>query len=156
MITSEQLSQEELTMADILHQFLIKAPAQQVYQAMATPAGLDAWWTKRCVGEPAEGAEYEFWFGPEFDWRGVVTRCALNQELEWKITSADTDWEGTRVGFRLQEQAGVTAVNFYHRDWQTENDHFRISSYCWASYLRLLKRHVEYGETVEYEKRDEA
>jgi len=143
-------------MADILHQFPIKASARQVFQAMATPAGLDSWWTKRSIGEPVEGAEYEFWFAPEYDWRGVVTRCALNQELEWKITLADADWEGTRVGFRLQEQAGVTTVNFYHRDWATANEHFRISSYCWATYLRLLKRYVEQGEVVAYEKRDEA
>jgi Activator of Hsp90 ATPase homolog 1-like protein len=29
----------------------------------------------------------------------------------------------------------------------------KISSYCWAMYLRILKRYVEFGEEVPYEKR---
>ncbi len=143
-------------MTDILHQFPIKASAQRVFQAMATPAGLDTWWTKRSAGQPAEGAEYEFWFAPEYDWRGIVTRCAAEQELEWKITRADADWEGTRVGFRLRETNGVTTVNFYHCGWAEANEHFRISSYCWATYLRILKRNLEHGEFVPYEARDAA
>jgi hypothetical protein len=31
--------------------------------------------------------------------------------------------------------------------------HYRTSSFCWAMYLRLLKRYVEHGEVVPYEKR---
>ncbi|MCH8956850.1 SRPBCC domain-containing protein, partial [candidate division KSB1 bacterium] len=33
------------------------------------------------------------------------------------------------------------------------NEHYRVSCYCWAMYLRLLKRYVEHGETVPYEDR---
>ncbi|MFN0122004.1 MAG: SRPBCC family protein [Blastocatellia bacterium] len=143
-------------MADIQHQFPVRASAARVFAAMATPAGLDAWWTKRSAGEPVAGAEYEFWFPPEYDWRGVVTRCVPNAELDWEITRADADWQGTRVGFRLREAGGVTTVSFHHSGWATPNEHFRISSYCWATYLRLLKRYVEHGEIVAYENRDTA
>jgi hypothetical protein len=48
---------------------------------------------------------------------------------------------------------GKTAVNFYHTGWPQKNEHYKISSYCWAMYLRILKRHLEYGESVPYEKR---
>ena len=34
-----------------------------------------------------------------------------------------------------------------------KNDHYKISSYCWAMYLRILKRYVESGEEVPYENR---
>ncbi len=52
------------------------------------------------------------------------------------------------------EQRGeVTQVRFEHTGWPVANDHYRISNYCWAMYLRLLKRYVEAGEVVPYEKR---
>jgi hypothetical protein len=57
------------------------------------------------------------------------------------------------VGFLLEEKAGVTEVHFHHRGWPLANEHYKTSSYCWAMYLRLLKRHVERGELVPYEDR---
>jgi uncharacterized protein YndB with AHSA1/START domain len=143
-------------MADILHDFPISAPAARVFAAIATPAGLDAWWTARAAGQPEVGAEYVLWFGPEHDWRAVVTRCARDAEIEWRLTRADRDWTGTRVGFQLEERGGVTQVRFSHRGWPQANDHHRTSSFCWAMYLRLMKRHVETGERVPYAQRLDA
>jgi hypothetical protein len=66
------------------------------------------------------------------------------------------DWIGTRVGFVLSEQNGSTNVEFYHTGWNGKSEHFKISSYCWAMYLRLLRRYVELGEIIEFEKRNDA
>ncbi len=140
-------------MADIFHQFPIKASSKQVFQAISTPAGLDTWWTKRSAGNPEEGAEYELWFDPAHDWRAIVSRYAPNKEFELRMISAHEDWQGTRVGFLLNEKAGVTEVRFHHSGWPESNDHYRVSCYCWAAYLRLLKRYVEHGEVVPYEGR---
>jgi hypothetical protein len=57
------------------------------------------------------------------------------------------------VGFELEEAGGETQVRFHHLGWPAANDHYRISCYCWAMYLRILKRYLEYGELVPYEKR---
>ena len=140
-------------MPDIYHDFPISAPAARVFQAMSSPAGLDEWWTKRSSGKPAVGAEYELWFGPEYDWRGKVTRCVPNSEFELEISRAHKDWNGTRVGFRLTEKNGSTTVRFHHLNWPEGNEHYRISCYCWAMYLRILKRYLEHGESVPYERR---
>jgi len=140
-------------MPDIFHNFPVNAPAQKVFEAIATPAGLDTWWTLRSKGEPIAGTTYELWFGPEYDWRGVVTKCTPNVEIEWKLSVADKDWKKTRVGFHLEELNGVTHVRFYHTGWKEDTPHYRISCFCWAMYLRLMKRYVEFGEVVEYEKR---
>ena len=140
-------------MADIFHHFLIKASRSKVFQAISTADGLDVWYTKRSSGKPVEGAEYKLWFGPEHDWRAVVSRCVADVEFELQMTSADKDWEGTRVGFHLEGKDGVTQVRFHHLDWPDANEHYRISCYCWAMYLRLLKRNVEHGEFVPYEDR---
>ena len=142
-------------MADISHHFPIKAPLGQVLQAVSSPEGLDTWWTKGSSGEPQEQSEYTLDFGPEHDWRAVVTR-SVDTEFELELTRAQEDWLGTRVGFVLEEQDGTTHVRFHHLGWPEANQHYHGSCYCWAMYLRLLKRYVEHGEIVPYESRLDA
>ena len=140
-------------MADIYHDFPIRASLERVYEAVSTPRGLDSWWTRRSSGQPEEGAEFELWFGPEYDWRARVTRVVSPSEFELQMTKADSDWLGTRVGFRLDGLVDTTQVRFYHTGWPTPNEHWRVSCFCWAMYLRVLRRHLEHGEDVPYEMR---
>ncbi len=143
-------------MADIAQYFPIKASARKVFLAVSAPSGLDAWWTKRCSGKPEEGAGYELFFGPGYDWYAQVSRCVPDREFELKLLEAQEDWQGTRVGFVLEEKNGLTQVAFHHLGWPEANQHYRVSCYCWAMYLRLLKRYVELGEIVPYEQRLDA
>ncbi len=143
-------------MPDIVHQFPIKAPLEEVFKAVSTPAGLDAWWTLTSLGKAARGEVYELGFGPEYDWRASVSKCTPYSEFELKITHAQDDWLNTVIGFQLKEKNGAAEVLFYHKGWPENNDHYRISSYCWAMYLRLMKRYVENGEVVEYSNRLDA
>jgi uncharacterized protein YndB with AHSA1/START domain len=140
-------------MPDIFHDLIIQAPVARVFQAVSTPPGLDQWWTKRSTGAPSVGAEYELWFGPEFDWRARVTKASPPDAFELEIAGAGADWTGTRVGFRLEQGDAATKLRFYHIGWPRLNEHYRISCYCWAMYLRVLKRHLEHGESVAYERR---
>lgn len=140
-------------MPDIFHNFPVKAKRAEVFRAVSTSEGLASWWTLSCAGEPVTGTEYEMGFGPEFDWRAVVSRCVPDSEFEFELTKADEDWRGTRLGFRLKEKDGVTEVDFHHVAWPEDNEHYRVSCFCWAMYLRLMKRYVEFGEVVPYEDR---
>lgn len=143
-------------MADILQDFPVNAPRHRVFQAVSTPAGLDAWWTERSSGEPRAGAPYELGFGPEYAWRAVVTRCEPDAEFEVEMVVADQDWSGTRVGFHLEDRGPSTWVRFRHTGWPAANEHYRVSCHCWAMYLRILRRHLEHGESVPYERRLDA
>lgn len=143
-------------MADIYHDFPIKAPRERVYEAVSTPRGLDAWWTKRSSGRAVVGEEYALWFGPNHDWRGRVSRASAPVEFELEIVKADEDWLGTRVGFRLDGPGEQTQVRFQHIGWPVPNEHWRISNFCWAMYLRILRRALEFGEAVPYEARLDA
>ena|SRR2546425_4555603 len=140
-------------MPDILQDFPINASPDQVYAAVSTPEGLDRWWTKKSAGKPVEGAVYELWFGPEYDWRARVTRCAVGKEFELQMVVADSDWNGTRVGFELEPKDGATGIRFHHTGWPIANEHYRISCHCWALYLRILRRYLEHGELVPYDDR---
>jgi uncharacterized protein YndB with AHSA1/START domain len=140
-------------MADILHDFPIQAPADKVYAAFTMPGQLDEWWTARSMGQAAVGSEYQLWFGPEYDWRAMVTVAEPGRAFELRMTRSDPDWEGSQVGVRLEPRDGSTMVRFYHRGWKDANEHFRVSNLCWAMYLRVLRRFLEYGERVPYERR---
>jgi uncharacterized protein YndB with AHSA1/START domain len=140
-------------MPHILYDFPINAPIEKVFSAISTAEGLNQWWTKRSSAEQKSNGIYELSFGHEYDWRGKVTKWNPNSDFEFEIFNADKDWNGTLVGFHLKGKDGITIVEFYHKNWPEENEHFRISSFCWAMYLRILKRYVEFGETVPYEKR---
>ena len=140
-------------MPDIFHDFPIAVPAARVFQAVSAPAVLDQWWTKRSAGKPVLGSEYELGFGPGYDWRATVSQSIPDQRFEFKLVKAGPDWLGTRVGFQLSARKGLTQVRFHHTGWPEQNEHYRISCYCWAMYLRILKRYLENGETVPYERR---
>jgi len=137
-------------MPDIYQDFLIHAPVSKAFHGVSTPEGLDTWWTQR---SSTSGGEFELIFGPSHHWRAKVSRSVPDREFELELTRADNDWIGTKVGFVLTETNGDTQVRFHHTGWPQSNDHYRISCYCWAMYLRLLKRNVERGEVVPYEQR---
>ena len=143
-------------MPEILHDLPIRAPADRVWAGFTTPAGLDAWWTARSEGRPGVGSEYRLFFEPDYDWRAVVTVAEPLAAFELRLTRADADWNDTRVGTHLEARSDVTWVRFYHADWQEANEHYRISSCCWAMYLRILRRWLEHGERVPYAQRLEA
>ena len=143
-------------MADILQDFPIRVAIDRVFAGVSTPKGLDEWWTKRSTGEAREGAEYELWFGPAYDWRARVTKSIRNREFELEFTRADADWLGTRVRFLLEPRDDGTWVQFAHTGWPTANEHYRISTHCWALYLRILRRWLEHDERVAYEQRLDA
>ena len=85
--------------------------------------------------------------------RAEVTRAEPGQAFELRMTDADADWVNSTVSFDLTPSAIGTNVRFAHRGWPEANAHYRISCHCWAMYLRILRRHIEYGESVPYDER---
>lgn len=110
----------------------------------------------RCGGEGVLDAHYQLGFGMSESWDATVTRREPNVAFEWTMDASDDDWQGTRVGFTLSPISTGTRAEFAHRGWRDANAHFRGSSYCWATYLRILKRSLEHGEVVPYDRRDYA
>lgn len=140
-------------MPDILHDLVIARPPEDVYRAIALPSGLDRWWTRSSAGRAEVGAEFQFGFGPGYDWTAMVIEAVPDRRLVWRMAVALPDWVGTVIGFSLEPVGRGTRVRFRHEGWAEADDHYRISSYCWAMYLRLLARLVEHGEVVPYEDR---
>lgn len=140
-------------MADIFHTFPICAAAPTVFEAMTSPAGLAQWWARAARGHVRLGAEYVLDFGPGYEWTARVTRCTPGVSFEWEMVDVMDDWRASRVGFALRPDNDRTWVDFYHTGWQAVTEHYKVSNCCWAAYLRILRRHLEHGETVPYEDR---
>ncbi len=140
-------------MSEILQDLPINAPIGRVFDAVSTPAGLNEWWTLGCKGDVREGALYELDFGPDYAWQARVTHCASPKLFELEMTRSDEDWKGSRVNFQLEARGDATWLRFAHTGWTSPNEHYRISTHCWAMYLRVLRRYLEHGETVPYDDR---
>ena len=140
-------------MVSIYHSFMIHASKSRVYEAISQPGELKQWWTLASEGIPEKGAVYTLDFGPGYTWEAVVERMDPDKQFELRMTKADDDWQGSIVGFLLEQKDHYSKIDFYHTGWKEMNEHYKISSYCWAMYLRILKRYLEYGEVVPYEQR---
>ena len=146
--------QKPYAMADIRHQFIIKANSQKVFYAMTNPKGLNSWWTLECSGEPVLNETYRFYFGSKYDWRAQVVDVQPGVSLTWQMTDALEDWMPTQVGFTLIENGGKTIVNFFHNNWQDTGDHYAITTFCWGQLLNALRNFVELDITVPFELRN--
>ena len=140
-------------MPDILHQFQVAAPTDKIFDAVARPTGLDAWWTLKSSGVPKLNAEYQFYFGPNYDWRAKVIHVIPGHELTWQMTQAMDDWLPTQVGFKLLDGETLSTVSFFHSNWAAASKHFAVSNYCWAQLLRGLKDFVEQDKIVAFDRR---
>ncbi len=141
-------------MHHIYFDLFIQAPKAAIFQAVSSPEHLVNWWPQRCSGEAREGASYNFFFTPEYDWHGEVITCRPNEAFHIKMTSSDADWDPTSFGFDLEELAEGIRLKFWHRDWPELNHHYRRSAFCWAMLLNGLKNYVEKGEIVPFEDRE--
>ena len=141
---------------EIKHLFPVAAPIERVFPAVSTIEGLNVWWSKSAEGEIAQDSKLTLHFGPGYSWEFRVTQYQPNTIIEYLATQTDPTWNNTRVNIQLTEKEKLTYIEFIHSGWSQADEHFRTSSFCWAMYLRILKRNIEFGEEVPYENRLDA
>lgn len=138
----------------IYHDLFINAPKKLVFDAISIPSQLNNWWTLKCSGKPEVGAEYNFYFSPEYNWYGKIIKCEDEKSFHIKMTKSDQDWDPTTFGFDLEQVVEGVQLKFWHIDWPECNHHFRRSSFCWAMLLSGLKNYLEKGVIVPFDERE--
>jgi uncharacterized protein YndB with AHSA1/START domain len=129
-----------------MHLVKIHAPANPVYRALTTPAGVRNWWTGDVALESAVGGTGEF----RFNDRRFVIKVAI-QELTpdtrvwWRVVSPDL-FDGTSVQFELSPNEGHTMLSFTHRGFKWTDDTYAAATTRWGYYLVSLKRYLESGK----------
>ena len=139
----------------IYHDLEISATLTEVYQAVSKPEQLINWWPLKCSGIPKENEIYNFYFAPEYDWYGKVSKASENKAFYIKMTKSDADWDPTSFGFDLEPSKDKVLIKFWHTGWNSCNAEFRGSSYCWALLLNGLRNYVEKGIIVPFNEREE-
>jgi uncharacterized protein YndB with AHSA1/START domain len=140
-------------MADIRHRVGVGAPAERVYQALATREGLAQWWTRDVGGDEEKGGKLEFFFGgPEPAAVMEVTDLVPGRRVGWRCVEGPEEWVGTTLTFDLspQDQDGQTAVLFRHGDWREPVVFMYHCSTKWAYFLLGLKAGLEGGAATPY------
>jgi len=139
----------------INHDLEVSATLTEVFQAISKPEHLINWWPLKCSGIPKVNEIYNFYFAPEYDWYGEVTKATENKTFHIKMTKSDADWDPTSFGFDLEPVKNKVRIKFWHTGWQSCNSEFRGSSYCWALLLNGLKKYVEKGIIIPFNEREE-
>lgn len=139
---------------DIVHRVGIKAPASQVYAALATIDGLAGWWTRDTTGSAQPGGHVAFRFrtaaGDEIGGFGMdVIEGVPDRKVRWRVKDGPAEWLGTDVEFELSQQDGHTIVMFGHRHWRDGGEGGEFMAHCstkWATFLLSLRDLVETGQ----------
>ncbi len=126
-------------MPNILHQFHIQSTPDEVFHAFTSPSGLNSWWTLESDGKPELNETYRFVFGPEYDWRAVVSHVVPGHELTWRVKQAMDDWMPTSFGFRLDIRIGYDCQFFSTRTGRMPTTILQLRVSVGANCFRGLK-----------------
>lgn len=136
-------------MIDIIHRIGIKAPATEVYQAIASVEGVASWWTRETMGESKVGGTIHVTFRDEGVVKGSMDMEVLElspaKEVRWRVTAGPPEWVGTDVTFSLSQDGEYTVVLFGHRHWREAVEFTAHCSMKWATFLLSLRDLVENG-----------
>ena len=138
-------------MPEIVHELAVRAPAEQVYQALTSREGLENWWTRDVDIEPVQGSTAAFGFGaPEHLLRMRIERLKAFKLVHWRCVEGPAEWANTEIRFLLKDQPEGTTVLFRHLKWKSLDGTLARESYRWAGFLRSLKFYLERDAGMPY------
>lgn len=137
-------------MPDIVHRIGIRAPLQQVFDAVSTPAGVAGWWARETTGSGGMGGAMESRFhapdGTEIGRMAFdVTQASPGKAVQWRFTDGPEEWVGTDATFEFARDGDMTLLVFGHRNWREPVEFMAHCSMKWAVFLLSLRELAETG-----------
>jgi uncharacterized protein YndB with AHSA1/START domain len=142
---------ERREMPDILHRVGAIAPIEKVYEAIATPHGVGAWWTKETTGGDQVGESITTAFtNPDTGehvgtFHLTIEEMVPGKRVAWRVADGPAEWVDTLISFDLKQEDDYTVVNFAHQGWREPVEFMAHCSTKWATFLMSLKSYVETG-----------
>jgi uncharacterized protein YndB with AHSA1/START domain len=136
-------------MPDIRHRVGIAAPIGEVYDALATRAGLAAWWTRDTRGESRSGGRLAFYFGgPDAAAIMGIEELTPSSAVRWRCLEGPDEWRDTTLSFELKASGTETALLFTHGAWREPVEFMHHCSTKWGYFLLGLKAGLEGGKAT--------
>ncbi|HEX2913151.1 MAG TPA: SRPBCC domain-containing protein [Chloroflexia bacterium] len=134
-------------MPDILHQVIVAAEPEKVYEALTEQNGLSGWWTTNASAEARVGAVDEFrFFNGEFVIKIEVAELEPGKKVAWNIKQSVPDWEGSHITWNLAPVGQGTKLLFGQYNYNASPESFATYNYNWGVHLTSLKAYLETGK----------
>jgi uncharacterized protein YndB with AHSA1/START domain len=131
-------------MTEITHQITIEAPPQQVYAALATEAGLRAWWTADTTADTKVGGKAEFGFDKHsMVFRMTIERLEPSRQVIWDCHGDNPEWVGTTLTWTIAPEEGGSRLRFTQSGWKNMTDMVATCNSTWGELMYRLKGYVE-------------
>jgi uncharacterized protein YndB with AHSA1/START domain len=132
-------------MAKILLRMPVDADPGAIYEALATSAGVNAWWSNHTGGPDGVGSTMKVSFPDApmtFDFE--VTEETPDSRVAWRCLAGPPEWIGTQISFDVQAgEGGDVSVLFTQDGWKTTEESYPFIAYSWAQILPRLKKLAE-------------
>jgi uncharacterized protein YndB with AHSA1/START domain len=137
-------------MADILHRLNIDAPPETVFDAIATPEGIRAWWTDDSTSEPRAGSVSVFNFmDGEVVFRMRVDEYVAGRRLVWTCLGDYDEWDGTTLTWNCEPtEDGKTVLNLAHSGWASTEKEYPQCNTSWGNLFHVIRDYAE-GKSTE-------
>lgn len=133
-------------MLSIAHEFSTLASANAAFSAIATQAGIAAWWTRTStVGEaPGQSTELTFDKGDRVAVMNFTTEAVeTGRLLRWKGgENANPIWPGTTLTWSIEDLGECRQVRFVHDGFATGGPAFAATVDGWREFLVSLQSHL--------------
>jgi len=117
-------------MSEILHAVEMRASPAEIFRALTSDTGPDAWWSSDAV-------------------KMRVVHHEDGARVSWRCTDGPPDWIGTEIAFDLAPSGHETVVHLAHRGWRGPSIFLARCATKWARFLLALKRFVETPEPTD-------
>jgi uncharacterized protein YndB with AHSA1/START domain len=128
----------------------MKASADKVYKALATPEGVAGWWTTETTGDTKVGGMITFRFTDHGRELGVFDMKILelipDTRVVWQVLKGPAEWVGTKIRFDLKKEDDFIVVLFKQEGWKEPVEFMYHCSTKWATFLMSLKSLIETGK----------
>ena len=134
--------------SDLIHRIGVAAPADDIYRALTTEAGIKGWWTTDVKMDQAVGGRALFGFEQHsIEFKMRIEQLTPPSRVRWKCEDSNSpDWIGTTQEFQLEAQDdGEVLLKFCHAGWERGGDHCYYCNTTWGHLLVCLKQYAEHG-----------
>jgi uncharacterized protein YndB with AHSA1/START domain len=128
----------------------IRAAPSEVFRALTEAQQLEAWWATEASGEFAPNERLKLGFGQIATLSFLIREFRSDSSIVLACVSGPDPWQGSTLGFELEEAGSQVYVTLIHSHSDAEDDSFLYFNTKWPLYLLSLRDFLEFGRGRPY------